>query len=63
MRVYGYHRTSTQEQHLDKGIKAITEYCNANKLDLMYIFTDQQTGKNFDRPDYTQLKNKVKKVT
>lgn len=61
MRVYGYHRTSTQEQHLDRGINAITEYCNANKLDLMYVFTDQQTGKNFDRPDYKQLKKQVKK--
>ncbi len=27
MKRYGYHRTSTREQHLDRGIKEITAYC------------------------------------
>jgi len=61
MRVYGYHRTSTQEQHLDRGIKAIKEYCTINNMELEYIFTDQATGKDFDRPDYIQLKKQAKK--
>ena len=26
MKRYGYHRTSTREQHLDRGIKEITAY-------------------------------------
>ena len=26
--VYGYHRTSTKEQHLDRGIAEITKYCD-----------------------------------
>ncbi len=61
MRVYGYHRTSTQEQHLDRGINAIKEYCTINNMELEYTFTDQATGKNFDRPDYIQLKKQAKK--
>ena len=52
MKRYGYHRTSTKEQHLDRGITEINEYCSANNLELEKIFTDQQTGKNFNRPRY-----------
>lgn len=59
MKVYGYHRTSTADQHLDRGIKEITEYCLNNKLELKKIYTDQQTGKNFNRPRYTILKEDV----
>lgn len=59
MSIYGYHRTSTQEQHLDRGIQAITEYCQSNNIQLEKIFTDQQTGKNFNRPRYTIMKEDV----
>lgn len=55
MNVYGYHRTSTKEQHLDRGIEEITKYCRDNQLNLISIFTDQQTGRNFNRPRYTVL--------
>ena len=53
MKRYGYHRTSTREQHLDRGVAEINAYCNANNFELEKIFTDQQTGKNFNRPRYT----------
>ncbi len=59
MKVYGYHRTSTKEQHLDRGISEITNYCESNGLILEKIYTDQQTGKNFNRPRYTILKEDV----
>ena len=59
MKRYGYQRTSTREQHLDRGIKEITEYCEQNRLELEKIFTDQQTGKNFNRPRYQVLKEDV----
>lgn len=59
MKRYGYHRTSTKEQHLDRGIKEITTYCEQNHLELEKIFTDQQTGKNFNRPRYQVLKEDV----
>lgn len=32
--VYGYHRTSTKEQHLDRGIAEITKYCEENNMKL-----------------------------
>ena len=59
MKRYGYHRTSTREQHLDRGIKEITTYCEQNQLELEKIYTDQQTGKNFIRPRYQVLKEDV----
>ena len=59
MKRYGYHRTSTREQHLDRGITEINAYCDANNLELEKIFTDQQTGKNFNRPRYTIMKEDV----
>jgi len=61
MAIYGYHRTSTAEQNLDRGVKAIEEYCEKNNLPLDEMFTDQQTGKNFNRPDYITLKRMAKK--
>jgi DNA invertase Pin-like site-specific DNA recombinase len=60
MALYGYHRTSTVEQHLDRGLNEIREYCEKNNLILDEMFTDQQTGKNFDRPDYKVLKRMAK---
>ena len=56
-----YHRTSTTDQHLDRGIKEITDYCNVNNIQLhrKKIYADQQTGKNFNRPSYQLLKNEV----
>ena len=56
---YGYHRTSTKEQHLDRGVAEITEYCKQNRLELERIYTDQQTGKNFNRPRYQVLKEDI----
>ena len=59
MKRYGYHRTSTREQHLDRGILEITKYCSDNNLELEKVYTDQQTGKNFNRPRYIILKEDV----
>ncbi|QHI72678.1 recombinase family protein [Aminipila terrae] len=59
MKLYGYHRTSTTDQHLDRGVNEIQEYCTTNNLILEKIFTDQQTGKNFNRPRYTIMKEDV----
>ena len=55
-RYYGYHRTSTEEQHLDRGIAEIKQYCQDNGIQLKELFLDQRTGKNFDRPEYGVLK-------
>ena len=55
-RYYGYHRTSTEEQHLERGISEIKHYCAQNGIELKELFLDQHTGKNFDRPEYKVLK-------
>ena len=39
MKRYGYHRTSTREQHLDRGIKEITTYCEQYRNSLISIYT------------------------
>lgn len=52
---YGYHRTSTKEQHLDRGLIEIQRFCESQNIKLAGIFTDKLTGKNFDRPRYTVL--------
>ena len=52
---YGYQRTSTNEQHLDRGIIEIQRFCESQNIKLTGIFTDKLTGKNFDRPRYTVL--------
>lgn len=55
MAYYGYHRISTKEQHLDRGIIEIKRFCENQKIKLESIFTDKITGKNFNRPRYTVL--------
>ena len=58
MKYIAYHRTSTKEQHLDRGITEIKNFCDANHITLFKkkVYTDQQTGKNFDRPAYSVVK-------
>lgn len=57
--IYGYHRTSTTDQHLDRGLKEIERFCANQNLNLEKIYTDQQTGKNFNRPRYQMLKEEI----
>ncbi|MDF2540857.1 MAG: recombinase family protein [Herbinix sp.] len=61
MKYVGYHRTSTTEQHLDRGINEIRKYCSDNGISLHKdkVYTDQQTGKDFNRPSYQLLKQEV----
>ena len=41
MKRYGYHRTSIREQHLDRGVTEIQNYCKLNEMELEEIFADQ----------------------
>lgn len=59
MAVYGYDRTSTKEQHLDRGILEIKKFCQARRIELTDMFTDQQTGRNFERPEYLFLRKRI----
>lgn len=46
MKYVAYHRTSTKEQHLDRGIAEITKYCadNAILMSLVVDISHQKTS-------------------
>ncbi len=50
--IYAYLRVSTREQNLERQIIAVKEYRN----DIDKIFSDKQSGKNFERTEYLKLK-------
>lgn len=56
MKIIGYNRTSTKHQHLDRGDKDIEVFCKENGLLLKKIYRDQCSGRNFNRPRYTVMK-------
>ena len=45
---YGYVRVSTREQNEQRQIIALKEYGVSQKQ----IYTDKQSGKDFERPNY-----------
>jgi DNA invertase Pin-like site-specific DNA recombinase len=55
MGIYGYVRVSTAEQHEDRQILAMNEL----RIPPQNIFTDKQSGKDFDRPAYKSLIDKL----
>lgn len=53
--IIGYCRVSTKEQDLTRQIESLKEYgCEK-------IYCDKATGKNFNRPEYTKLKDTLRK--
>ena len=56
--IYAYLRVSTKEQNLDRQLIAVRNY--RAELLAENIFSDKQTGKNFNRPAYEALKKKLK---
>jgi DNA invertase Pin-like site-specific DNA recombinase len=55
--IYAYLRVSTKEQNLERQIKAVKEY-RPELLD-ENIYSDKQSGKNFERAEYLALKEKL----
>ena len=55
MNTYGYIRVSSAEQHEDRQSLAMAEL----EIPPSHIFTDKQSGKDFDRPAYRSLLKKV----
>lgn len=53
-KIYGYARVSSKDQHEDRQILAL------NSFGVDQIFVDQQSGKNFDRPQYKKILRKLK---
>ena len=52
--IYFYARVSSTEQNLDRQMEAAKAYKNVDR-----VFCDKQSGKNFDRPSYQELKSLV----
>ena len=52
---YGYGRVSAKDQSLARQLAALKAY--APDLDDDHIFTDKQSGKNFNREHYLKLKS------
>ena len=52
-----YARVSTKKQSLERQEASILE--TVTDLKAQYFFKDKYTGKEFDRPEYTKLKEKV----
>jgi len=53
MAKFGYVRTSSKQQNVDRQVQSLIEYGVPEKN----IYIDQQTGTNFDRPAYQKLKS------
>ena len=51
MKIYGYIRVSSKEQHEDRQILAMNEL----QIPPKNVFVDKQSGKDFDRPAYKNL--------
>lgn len=55
-KVYGYVRVSSQEQNEDRQLIAMAEA----GVERANIFIDKQSGKDFDRPNYKRLINRLR---
>ena len=55
-RVFGYIRVSSRDQHTDRQMIAMRDFGVPDGN----IFTDKQSGKDFDRPAYRRLVQKMK---
>lgn len=56
MKTYGYVRISTKDQNPERQLKALLE----RGIDKSKIFIDYESGKDFNRPSYKKLVNKIK---
>lgn len=56
--VYAYLRVSTKEQNLERQVLAVKKY--RPELNDDNIYSDKESGKNFDRAAYSALKEKLK---
>ena len=53
---YGYARVSTTNQNLDRQLDEL----NKKGIEEKYIYTDKESGKDFNRTNYKKLLKKLK---
>ncbi|MCD1146891.1 recombinase family protein [Peptoniphilus sp. KCTC 25270] len=58
---YAYVRVSSKEQNTDRQVEAIKEYCKQNQIELeeRNIIIDKASGKDFNRENYSVLRNSL----
>ena len=57
---YAYMRISTNKQHTDRQEYILKDYFEKNNIHIDGWFIDVITGKTFDRPEFSKLKDTVK---
>ena len=57
--IYGYMRVSTKSQNLNRQEDALLEF----GVEKDNIFADKESGKNFDREKYQEMKSILKRRT
>ena len=55
MKIYGYVRVSSTEQNEDRQMLSMKDL----KIPIAQIFIDKQSGKDFNRPQYKKLSEKL----
>ena len=55
MNIYGYARVSAKDQHLDRQLIALA----GNRIPKRNIFVDKRSGKDFDRPEWLRLTERL----
>lgn len=60
MKYYGYSRVSTKDQNLGRQEQFIEEWAKKKNVPITF-FSDKLTGTNFDRPNYQEMKQLIKK--
>jgi DNA invertase Pin-like site-specific DNA recombinase len=59
--VFGYTRASTLQQSTLRGEEEIRKFCKQEGYELIDVFTDNSTGRNFDRTEYQFLRKRLQK--
>lgn len=57
--IFGYVRVSSKEQNENRQVKALKDFCNELKYENIYI--DKESGKDFNRDKYQELKKILRK--
>lgn len=53
--VYCYVRVSSKDQNVDRQYEAFDKWCKEEDIDIYSIFSDKQSGKDFERKGYQDL--------
>lgn len=58
--IYGYARVSSKDQNLDRQLEEFKKWEKENNQTIDMIYSDKESGKNFERKSYQKLKSDLK---